>query len=181
MIRWFDSFGLFGGFGGYCPKSRRECHWITKTPRFLIRPSVNNVPDNLLHVGVSKNRGFPPKSSILIGFSIINHPFWGTPILGNTHVDVNWALLFLQNLHLCAKLVKKVGGEIHSRKISVKFIFATEGVKKSKKNNSYMRYSQVGISQVFLKNEEPQHLEDPFVFPIFLTWGWIWGIYVSGE
>ena len=23
--------------------------------------------------------GFPPKSSILIGFSIINHPFWGTP------------------------------------------------------------------------------------------------------
>ena len=30
--------------------------------------------------------GFPPKSSILIGFSIINHPFWGTPILGNTHI-----------------------------------------------------------------------------------------------
>ena len=24
--------------------------------------------------------GFPPKSSILIGFSIINHPFWGTTI-----------------------------------------------------------------------------------------------------
>ena len=30
-------------------------------------------------MGVSKNRGGPPKSSILIGFSIINHPFWGTP------------------------------------------------------------------------------------------------------
>ena len=29
---------------------------------------------------VSKNRG-TPKSSILIGFSIINHPFWGTPFL----------------------------------------------------------------------------------------------------
>ncbi len=24
--------------------------------------------------------GKPPKSSILIGFFIINHPFWGTPI-----------------------------------------------------------------------------------------------------
>ena len=24
----------------------------------------------------------PPKSSILIGFFIINHPFWGTPIFG---------------------------------------------------------------------------------------------------
>ena len=31
--------------------------------------------------------GFPPKSSILIGFSIINHPFWGTTISGNTHQD----------------------------------------------------------------------------------------------
>ena len=31
---------------------------------------------------------FPPKSSILIGFSIINHPFWGTPIFGNTHMLV---------------------------------------------------------------------------------------------
>ena len=36
-------------------------------------------------MGVSKNRG-TPKSSILIGFFIINHPFWGTPIFGNTHI-----------------------------------------------------------------------------------------------
>ena len=42
------------------------------------------------HMGVSKNSG-TPKSPILIGFSIINHPFWGTPILGNTHIEhVNW-------------------------------------------------------------------------------------------
>ena len=27
------------------------------------------------------------KSSILIGFSLINHPFWGTPIFGNTHLE----------------------------------------------------------------------------------------------
>ena len=35
-------------------------------------------------MGVSLNGG-TPKSSILIGFSIINHPFWGTPIFGNIH------------------------------------------------------------------------------------------------
>ena len=35
-------------------------------------------------LSVSENSG-TPKSSILIGFSIINHPFWGSPILGNTH------------------------------------------------------------------------------------------------
>ena len=36
----------------------------------------------ILYMDVSVNRG-TPKSSILIGFSIINHPFWGTPIFGN--------------------------------------------------------------------------------------------------
>ena len=27
-----------------------------------------------------------PKSAILIGFSLIKHPFWGTPILGDPHM-----------------------------------------------------------------------------------------------
>ena len=38
-------------------------------------------------MGVSKNSA-TPKSSSLICFSIINHPFWGRfpPIFGNTHI-----------------------------------------------------------------------------------------------
>ena len=38
-------------------------------------------------VGVSKNRGgkTTPNHPFLIGFSITNHPFWGTIIFGNTH------------------------------------------------------------------------------------------------
>ena len=37
-------------------------------------------------MGVSKNRG-TPKSSILTGCSIMNHPFWGpTPIFGSTSI-----------------------------------------------------------------------------------------------
>jgi len=39
----------------------------------------------LAYMGVSLNGG-TPKSSILIGISIINHPFWGTPYFGNTHM-----------------------------------------------------------------------------------------------
>jgi len=35
-------------------------------------------------LGVSENGCFFPKSSILIEISSINHPFWGTPIFGNT-------------------------------------------------------------------------------------------------
>ena len=35
---------------------------------------------------VSENNG-TPKSSILIGFSTINHPFWGNLNFGNTHIQ----------------------------------------------------------------------------------------------
>ena len=38
-----------------------------------------------VYMDVSENSG-TPKSSILTGFSIINHPFWGTPIFGNIHM-----------------------------------------------------------------------------------------------
>ena len=47
-------------------------------------------------MGVSKNSG-TPKSSILIGFSIINHPFWGTSIFGNTHIHILKAFLGKSN------------------------------------------------------------------------------------
>ena len=40
-----------------------------------------------LYMGVSENNG-TPKSSILVGFSIINHPFWGAPIFGNTYIYI---------------------------------------------------------------------------------------------
>ena len=39
----------------------------------------------LLKDGCFQNGG-TPKSSILMMFSIINHPFWGTPIFGNTQM-----------------------------------------------------------------------------------------------
>ena len=37
-------------------------------------------------MGVSENKG-TPKSSMLIRFSIVNHPFWGTPIFENIQLD----------------------------------------------------------------------------------------------
>ena len=36
----------------------------------------------------------PPNHPILIGFSLINHPFWGTPIFGNTHFLLGSMLIF---------------------------------------------------------------------------------------
>ncbi len=49
---------------------------------------------------------FPPKSSILIGFSIINHPFWSTPIIHMFffHSDVSHRIIILVDASL--ELVK---------------------------------------------------------------------------
>ena len=48
-----------------------------------------------IQMGVSKNRG-TPKSSILIGLSIINHPFWDTPIFGNIQISTKKQSLIFQ-------------------------------------------------------------------------------------
>ncbi len=42
--------------------------------------------ENMYYMDVFKNGENPPNHPILIGFSIINHPFWGTPIFGNTNI-----------------------------------------------------------------------------------------------
>ena len=44
-------------------------------------------PTRVCHteIWVENSGWIPPKSSIFIGFSIINHPFWGTNIFGNTY------------------------------------------------------------------------------------------------
>ena len=39
--------------------------------------------------------GGTPKSSILIGFSIKNHTFWGIRIFGNTHMEIMVVVVFL--------------------------------------------------------------------------------------
>ena len=81
------------------PQARRNvawtaCSWINYFYQmwFLsVRLLRNNqesrrLPTTKLDMGVSETSG-TPKSSILIGYSIINHPFWGTPIFGNTHIN----------------------------------------------------------------------------------------------
>ena len=65
--------------------------WVRKTASSSSEPGESRCQSILweflcfdVFMVVSENSG-TPKSSILIGFSIINHPFWGpTPIFGNT-------------------------------------------------------------------------------------------------
>ena len=69
---------LSGESGGTKPRFCVECcgRMTSSQSDLFVRRAANVF---------SKNRG-TPKASILKGFSIINHPFWGIPILGNTHL-----------------------------------------------------------------------------------------------
>ena len=87
----------------------------------------------IVYMDVSENRG-TPKSSILIGFSIINHPFWGTPIFGTTHIRIyqigffvrswstflptTWGPHFFVCIYLSMKNVATFSGGFIFRKIS---------------------------------------------------------------
>jgi len=87
---------------------------------FLIKPPAENrhhsglhrvrVNQNIKRTGnprkymdVSENNGIP-KSSILIGFSIINHPFWGKHPYFWKHPYGNCEMAGLFNLILVRKL-----------------------------------------------------------------------------
>ena len=64
--------------------------WLTNLPR-----QQKNSLQTIYYMGVSENSG-TPKSSISIEFSIINHPFWGTPNFWK-HTYIPWAPKTIKN------------------------------------------------------------------------------------
>ena len=72
-----------GLFRGSKHRSSRSV-WLEDFGRLGVTEQKKIMP-TWLQMDVSENSG-TPKSSILIGCSIINHPFWGTPIFGNTQM-----------------------------------------------------------------------------------------------
>ena len=61
------------GFGALAVGNFSSCHCV-----FLLGISSKWMFPKIV--------GFPPKSSISIGFPIINHPFLGIPSFGNTQI-----------------------------------------------------------------------------------------------
>ena len=63
-----------------CPSQVQWCSSVWSSVRKKTSCIITLVIHTCIRMDVSENSG-TSKSSILIGFSIINHPFWGTPIL----------------------------------------------------------------------------------------------------
>ena len=60
-----------------------------------LAPIIMIINYTYIYIWVFPKIMVPPKNSILIGFSIIKHPFWGTPIFGNIHITY----IFYVNIH----------------------------------------------------------------------------------
>ena len=56
----------------------------------IFRPDAKNLSERNWPNGWFPKIVVPPKSSMLIGFALINHPFWGTIIFGNTQMGDGW-------------------------------------------------------------------------------------------
>ena len=73
------------------PECFASCTRPTLKPAFGDRTTVSRQKKGLAPSGTTQIWRFPeiggtPKSSILIGFSDINHPFWETPLSGKPHM-----------------------------------------------------------------------------------------------
>ena len=84
------SAGVFLGFGQVLPGTIKQTlgsqtDWITTFFSHL----------EMIDIWLFPKIVGSPKSSILIGFSLVNHPFWGTTIFGNSHID-SWKLQHLK-------------------------------------------------------------------------------------
>ena len=87
MYHNFNFHGSGGWVSHICEVLRSSAQWLLDEAkdRTIFWGQITPLKINM---DVSENNG-TPKSSILIGFSIINHPFWGTLIFGNTHMEHN--------------------------------------------------------------------------------------------
>ena len=79
---WCASVGV-SGYSGCKVLLQFSCASFSEDMASALRHILRPTP--ISYMGVSWNGG-TPKSSILIWFSIINHPFYGTPIYGNHHM-----------------------------------------------------------------------------------------------
>ena len=50
------------------------------------KPPMTGNGLNPIYLDVSRNGGTPPKPSIQVGISLINNPFWGTPMATETTI-----------------------------------------------------------------------------------------------
>ena len=112
---------------------------------------------NKMNMGVSLNGG-TSKSSILIGFSLINHPFWGTPIFGNTHIrrmgNQRWTRINgMSTTYYTSFHLKKLGfWEAENSPLWFKFICHPPSLSQINKASLRSQRSQNHKHHVFVSN-----------------------------
>ena len=67
-----------------------------------------------VYMGVSENSGTPQIIHFNRVFHYFHHPFWGTPIFGNTHISESWPP-FSNHQKVAPELISKLCGKLWCR------------------------------------------------------------------
>ena len=92
-------------------KGPSEVRIVYQDWKMVINPVVGfyTTTTRIPHMGVSINGGTPQIIHVWMGFSLINHPFWVSPILGNPIWDGGQQTIYhvLTMAHMFARLIWK--------------------------------------------------------------------------
>ena len=126
-----------------------------------------------VYMGVSENSG-TPKSSILIGFSIINHPFWGTPIFGNTHIL--WFIhMYIYYIYMYYCTVSSVNTSNSSSKLCF-VTWHSKARENGKTAVPFKGYPWLFFPPVLEPFKRGHTVDIPIKYPLYnevYQWGWL--------
>ena len=149
----------------YHPSQKIPMTWQRLIRPAAGMPNVGREKWRWQHMDVSENRG-TPKSSVLIGFSIINHPFWGTPILETPIWQLGITLRYLlsrgfPHLNLCGTCHNcLLGGVSHPPKNII-------GIEDDGKDDVFFRKSWPPLIKSSMEFECPSHNSEAYILIYF--------------
>ncbi len=117
-------------------------------------------------MGVSKNNG-TPKSCILIGFSIINHPFWGTPhFWKHPYMYINMTYIY-----------QVLAWWVDTNYISIYGVMILSGIQERfvthlGQKHIYAKHTSVSIVLRWTLSNGKSHCLKLYGFPAVLVGGW---------
>ena len=90
----------------------------------------------------------PPNHPFLVGFSIINHPFWGTTIFGNTHICLHdwelwWRLYKYEGHDISILPVFVIGSSVQQQKQDITAIIWSTTPPNRKLRATTMQYQGI--------------------------------------
>ena len=149
--------------------------WQTTWVRYFELPK--EIHPSHAHLGISWNGG-TPKSSILVGFSLINHPFGGTPIDGNLHISFpHWSSAPRRPGPLPGQVVRARRGfaaRLHHHRAPWRSHRATRGPYDVRQGQVFVEKTHVFFTYTYVYVYIYRYIIHTYIYTSIYTYIYIW-------